>query len=288
MEIIIYGLINSIGLVLMSIGFALAYGVSRIPNFAHGALYVLAGYVTWLFLHRLGMPYGVAVVLSLAVTALAGAALYRFILIRVRGMPISEIIASFGVGMAILEFLRWAGLRGTTYMLPPFVNGSVTMAGVPVDMQRLIIAGAGIAVVACLWVFTHYTRIGLALRSIAQNERAAMTLGINSDMVATIAVSLGAMLAGLAAVLQLPLGNITVQTGYEVLIFAIAVSVCGGLGSWGGAVAASFLIGFAQIVTVTYIASHFHLVVAMLTIILILIVKPSGIFGRQKELEERV
>lgn len=288
MEIVIYGVINSIGLVLMSIGFALAYGVSRIPNFAHGALYVLTGYVTWLFLNRLGMPYGVAVVLSLAVTALAGAALYRFILIRVRGMPISEIIASFGVGMAILEFLRWAGLRGTTYMLPPFVNGSVTMAGVPVDMQRLIIAGAGIAVVACLWIFTHYTRIGLALRSIAQNERAAMTLGINSDMVATIAVSLGAMLAGLAAVLQLPLGNITVQTGYEVLIFAIAVSVCGGLGSWGGAVAASFLIGFAQIITVTYIASHFHLVVAMLTIIIILIIKPSGIFGRQKELEERV
>lgn len=288
MEIVIYGLINSIGLVLMSIGFALAYGVSRIPNFAHGALYVLAGYVTWLFLNRLGMPYGLAVVLSLAVTALAGAALYRFILIRVRGMPISEIIASFGVGMAILEFLRWAGLRGTTYMLPPFVNGSVTIAGVPVDMQRIIIAGAGIAVVACLWLFTHYTKIGLALRSIAQNERAAMTLGINSDMVAAIAVSLGAMMAGLAAVLQLPLGNITVQTGYEVLIFAIAVSVCGGLGSWGGAVAASFLIGFAQIVTVTYIASHFHLVVAMLTIILILIVKPSGIFGRQKEIEERV
>jgi len=89
-------------------------------------------------------------------------------------------------------------------------------------------------------------------------------------------------------VLLLPLGNITVQTGYEVLIFAIAVSVCGGLGSWGGAVVASFLIGLAQITTVTYIASHYHLVVAMLTIILILILKPSGLFGRQKELEERV
>lgn len=288
MEIIIYGLINSIGLILVSIGFALAYGVSRVPNFAHGALYILTGYLAWVFLNRLGLPYLLAILLSLAAAALTGAFLYRFILIRVRGMPISEIIASFGIGLAILEMLRWAGLRGTTFMLPPFINSTVVLGGVPVDAQRIIIAGAGMAVVAFLWFFTHYTKMGLALRSIAQNERAAMTLGMDSDMVATLAVSLGAALAGLAAVLLLPLGNITVQSGYEVLIFAIAVSVCGGLGSWGGAVAASFLIGFAQIITVTYVASHFHLVVAMLTIIVILIARPSGIFGRQKELEERV
>lgn len=288
MELFIYGFINSIGLILMSIGFALAYGVSRVPNFAHGALYILTGYLAWLFLNRMGLPYFLAILLSLAAAALIGAALYRFILIRVRGMPISEIIASFGIGMAILETLRWAGLRGTTFMLPPFVNGTVNIGGVPVDWQRIIIALAGVAVVALLWAFTHYTRMGLALRSIAQNERAAMTLGMDSDLVAAAAVSLGAALAGLAAVLLLPLGNITVQSGYEVLIFAIAVSVCGGLGSWSGAVAASFLIGFAQIITVSFIAAHFHLVVAMLTIIIILIAKPSGIFGRQKELEERV
>jgi len=288
MELLIYGLINSISLVLMSIGFALAYGVSRVPNFAHGALYILSGYLTWIFLNRLQLPYVLAILLSLMVAACIGAMLYRLILIRVRGMPISEIIASFGVGVAILELLRWFGLRGTTYMLPPFAKGMVYIFGVPVDLQRLIIVGAGIAVVALLWFFTHYTKIGLALRAIAQNERAAMVLGINADLVATISVALGSALAGLAAVLLLPLGNITVQTGYEVLIFAIAVSVCGGLGSWGGAVVASFLIGFAQITTVTYIASHYHLVVAMLTIILILILKPSGLFGRQKELEERV
>lgn len=288
MELVIYGLINSISLVLMSIGFALAYGVSRVPNFAHGALYILTGYMTWIFLNRMNVPYALAVFFSLTITALIGIAIYQIILIRIRGMPISEIIASFGVGVAILELLRWVGLRGATYMLPPFIEGTVVIVGVPVDIQRVIIVGAGVVVVAFLWFFTHYTKIGLALRAIAQNERAAMLLGINSDLAATIAVSLGSVLAGFAAVLLLPLGNITVETGYEVLISAIAVSVCGGLGSWGGAVVASFLIGFAQIITVTYIASHFHLVVAMLTIIIILIARPSGIFGRQKELEERV
>ena len=288
MELIIYGLVNSISLMLMSIGFALAYGVSRVPNFAHGALYILTGYMTWVFLNTFGLPYLLSIILALIFIAIVGYLLYQVILIRVRGMPISEIIASFGVGLAIPEFLRWTGLRGMAHMLPLFVKGRVSIFNVPVDYQRLIIIGAGIAVLILLWLFTTHTKTGLSLKAIAQNERAALTLGIDSDRAAAVAVSLGAVLAGLAGILLLPLGNIVVETGYEVLVFAIAVSVCGGLGSWKGAVLASLLIGFAQTLTVTYLASHFHFVVALLVIIIVLITKPSGLYGKQKELEERV
>jgi branched-chain amino acid transport system permease protein len=91
-----------------------------------------------------------------------------------------------------------------------------------------------------------------------------------------------------AAFVLLPLGNITVVAGYDVLIMAIAVCIVGGLGSWVGALVASFLIGFLQILTVVYIASHFSIVVALLAIVVTLIIKPSGLFGRQKEFEERV
>jgi branched-chain amino acid transport system permease protein len=86
----------------------------------------------------------------------------------------------------------------------------------------------------------------------------------------------------------LPLGNIVVETGYNVLILAIAVCIVGGLGSWMGAVLAAFLIGFAQIFTEVYLGTHFKSVVALLAIIVTLILRPSGLFGRQKELEERV
>jgi branched-chain amino acid transport system permease protein len=175
-----------------------------------------------------------------------------------------------------------------TYTLPVFIEGSIEIAGVPVDLQRVIVVGIGAVVVAFLWLFTHYNRIGLALRGMAQDERAAMMLGIDSDLMALIAMALGSMLAGLAAVALLPLGNIVVEAGYNVLILAIAVCIVGGLGSWVGAVLAAFLIGFAQIITVAYIASHFHIVVALLAIIITLILRPSGLFGRQKELEERV
>lgn len=288
MGIIIYGLINSFDLILMSIGFALAYGVSRVPNFAHGALFILGGYLTWLFFFQFSIPYFFSAVLAVIITALIGAAIYRFIIIRVRGMPISEIIASFGVGLAILEFLRWSGLRGTTYMLPSFFRGRIYLFDVPVDYQRLIIVLSGIAILIFIWMFTSFTKTGLALKAIAQNERAGLVLGIDSDNAAMIAVAIGAALAGIAGIIILPLGNIVVEKGYEVLIFAIAVSVCGGLGSLKGVVFASFIIGYAQMITVSYIAPHYHFVVAMVVIIVVLITKPSGLFGRQKELEERV
>jgi len=203
-------------------------------------------------------------------------------------MPVSEIIASFGVGIAILEYLRWSGLRGMAIMVPPFISGSTEILGVSVDYQRLLIVIGGLGLLAFLWFFTTYSKTGLALKAIAQNERAALALGIDSDMAATVAVSIGSLFAGIAGVFILPKGNIVVEMGYEVLIFAIAVSVCGVVGSWKGAVYASFLIGFAQILTVHYLAPHYHFVVALLLIIVVLIIKPSGLFGRQKELEERV
>ena len=288
MDILIYGTINSITLALMAIGFAMVYGISRIANFAHGALYVASGFITWGFLRGLGMNYALSILLAMIVTGVIGALIYQFVLIRIRGMATSEIIASYAIGLAILEGFRWWGFKGTTYTLPVFIEGSVTIGDTPVDFHRLIVVGMGAAVVAFLWLFTHHTRIGLALRGMAQDERAAMMLGIDSDLMAVVAMAFGSMLAGLAAILLLPLGNIVVEAGYNVLILAIAVCIVGGLGSWMGAVLAAFLIGFAQILTVVYLGTHFQMVVALLAIIFTLVLRPSGLFGKQKELEERV
>ena len=288
MEILIYGTINSVSLALYALGFAMVYGISRLPNFAHGALFVISGFITWTFMNSLGLNYLVSIVLAMVATGIIGALMYQFILIRVRGMAISEIIASYAMGLAILEGLRWGGFKGMTYTLPAFIEGSTELAGVPVDYQRLLVVGIGAVVVAFLWLFTHYTRIGLALRGMAQDERAAMMLGIDSDRMAVAAMGFGSMLAALTAVLLLPLGNIVVEAGYNILILAIAVCIVGGLGSWMGAVVAAFLIGFAQILTVVYLGAHYQMVVALSAIILTLILKPSGLFGRQKELEERV
>ncbi|UCH01234.1 MAG: branched-chain amino acid ABC transporter permease [Deltaproteobacteria bacterium] len=294
MHILIYGTVNSVIFALIAVGFTLVYGVSRLPNFAHGALYVLVGFLTWSFIHDLKMNYPVAIILSLIISAFLGAIIYRLVLIRLRGMATSEIIASFAVSLIILEGLRMQGIGGFKgfigpfYILPPFIEGKMRILGVLIDFQRLIIIGGGLAVVSLLWLFTHHTRIGLSLRGIAQDERAALMLGIDSDRAAVIALSIGSALAGLAAVIILPLGNVTAEAGYRVLIYALAVCIIGGLGSWAGTVLASFVLGFAMIVSTALFGAVWESVVLVGAIILILILRPSGLLGKQKELEERV
>jgi branched-chain amino acid transport system permease protein len=157
-----------------------------------------------------------------------------------------------------------------------------------VDYQRLFVLVFGVVVFAALNVFVKLTKTGLALKAIAQDERAAMMLGIDSDKIALISLAVGSGLSALAAVLILPLGSIVVETGYSVLIYSIAVSIIGGLGSWGGAILASFIIGFAQILTEVFLSTHYQMVISLLAIIVTLLVKPSGIFGKQKELDDRV
>jgi branched-chain amino acid transport system permease protein len=287
-SLLVYGLINSVTLAITALGFSLTYGISRVANFAHGALYVLAGFSAWFFLNRLKLNYYLAAALAILLTSLLGAAIYRLVLIRVRGMPLLEIIVTFALGSAALEALRYFGFFGSHYSLPPMISGSVNLLGVPVDLQRVALVVVGASLVLFLWLFTRHTRIGLAFRAMAQDEQAAMMLGIDSDFMATLSLALGSALVALAAVVVLPLSFIATESGSNILVSAIAVCILGGLESTTGVVVASLLIGYAQIVTVTYLGPHYQMIVALLAILLTLIVKPSGLFGQQKELEERV
>jgi branched-chain amino acid transport system permease protein len=285
---VVYALINSIILALMAIGFNLTFGISGVANFAYGALYIFSAYASWMLLNLAKLPYVISAVISILVTALIGALMYRFVLQRVRGQALSEVIATFGIGLAILELFRYLGFVGFEYNLPVFIDNSFFILGAFVDMQRILIVVIGILLITGLWMFTHHTSLGLAFRGIAQDERTALTLGIDTDRIATIAVSFGAGLAGVAATIIIPLGSISPGEGYEVLIKALAVCIIGGLGSTGGVIVASFIIGFAERFTDAYIGSHWTMLVSLAAILIVLIVKPSGLFGKQKELEERI
>lgn len=294
MEIFIYGLVNSAVYALIAIGFALVYGVSRVANFAHGALYVACGYTAWSLFNTLGLPYWLSVIFSLVAVTIIGVIIYRFLLLRVRGMPVSEIIVSFAIALAILEGLRlqrigsFGGFIGPGYMLPVFVDRTVSIFGVIIDLHRILIIGVAVVLVASIWLFTSFTKTGLALQAIAQNERAAMMLGIDADWTATIALALGSALAGLAAITILPLAQLTAEAGYEVLTIAIAVCIVGGLGSWKGTVIASLILGYVVTFVAAWGAITYQKVVLFAIIILMLMIKPSGLLGKQKELEERV
>lgn len=285
---LVYGFVNSIILVLVALGFNLTFGISGVANFAYGALYIMGGLFAWILFNTIGLPYWLSVICAVLLTAIAGALMYRFILLRIRGMVLSEVIATFGIGLAVLELFKYLGFIGFEYSIPVFIDASIDIGTVVLDLQRLFIVMLGIAMAGFLWFFTHHTRTGLRFRGIAQDERTALSLGINSDRAAMLSVAFGSAYAAMAAIFILPLGTINVEQGYSVLINALAVCIVGGLGSTGGLVLASFLIGYAQTFTVTWLESHWVMLVPLVSIFAILVIKPSGIFGKHKELEERI
>ena len=285
---IIYAIINSAILALTAIGFNLTFGISGVANFAYGAFYVMAAYGVWMLIHMAHLPYPLAVLISISLTTLAGALMYRFVIIRIKGQTLSEVIATFGIGLAVLELFRYFGFVGFEYTLPVFVDESFMIGDAYVDAQRLLIVAFAVALIIVLWLFTHYTHLGLAFRGIAQDERTSLTFGMDPDRIARMAVALGAGLAAIAATVIVPLGSISPEEGYDVLIKALAVCIIGGLGSSGGVIIASVVIGFAERFTDSYIGSHWTMIVSLAALLLVLVIKPSGIFGKQKELEERI
>jgi branched-chain amino acid transport system permease protein len=287
-SIIVYGLVNSVILALIAMGFSLTFGISGVPNFAYGGFYLLSGFLTWMLLNYLKFPFILAIVVAIGVIGILGFITYWVILLRVRGIVLSEVIATFALGVGILELFRWLGFVTYEFTLPSFKKGMVMIAGAPVDYQRLFIIGIGLSLVIFLYFFTHYTRIGLSFRGIAQNERTAISLGIKSDWTAALSLAFGSAMASVAAIAILPLGIISINTGYEVLLIAVAVGIVGGLESVPGILVASLILGFSQIITGIYLAPEWMMVVYLAAIVLILSIKPSGLFGKFKELEERV
>jgi len=288
LSLLIYGTIQSVILAFYALGFSLAYGISGVANFAHGGLFILSGFIAWCFMNYLHLPWFLSVPISIVLTGLIGFALYWGLLLRIRGIPLAEVVVTFAAGIAILEFLAWQGLYGFYYNLPVFVKGGIEIGNVAVDYQRLIVLGTGAGLAGFLWFFVHHTKIGLAFRGIAQNERTALSLGIESDWTGALSLALGSALAAVSAIMILPMGVMEATVGYEVLIYAVAVAIVGGLESILGMIVASFIIGFGQIAVARYVGSSWMVIVPLAAIAFILAIRPSGLLGKFKELEERV
>jgi branched-chain amino acid transport system permease protein len=286
--VLVYGFINSVILALIALGFSITFGISRVANFSHGGFYVLGGVLTWYFLMKLGLPYFAAAGLAIIIVGMIGLLMYRVLLVRLRGLELSEVITTFSVGIVILELLRSLGIMGFEYRTPVFIDESVEIFGVGLGIQRIIIVGAGAVLLVALHLFVHRTRIGLAFRGVAQEEHTSLSVGINPDRISMLSLALGSTICALAAVLILPLGVISVDEGYDILIKALAVCIIGGLESTLGVLVASFIIGYIEAFTSMYISSSLVSVVPLASMLAILLIRPSGLFGKSKEIEERV
>ncbi len=287
LPILIYGTTLGFTLALIAIGLSLVFGVGRIINFAHGAFFAISSYSLYLFFISLKLSLIISIILALVVTALISVLMYVSSLTRVRGMELNEMIVTLAFTIITIELLRMY-FGPSPLGVPSFMKGGINIGGYIVDMQRIFIVIISIITLGVLGFIVKKTRIGIAMRAVAQDEDAAMLIGINREHMCILALVISAVLAGIAGISITPVMTASLEGAWYALLNGIAIVILGGLGSLLGSLIAAFIIGYAEIIIATYVSSHLKNIVALAFIIIILILRPSGILGKHHELEERV
>ena len=266
---------------LMSIGLTLIFGVLRVVNFAQGEFIVLAMFGSFWMHHLWGIdPYLSALVLAPAIFVL-GLLTERVVIQRILRAPHAmQIFATFGLSV-VLQNLALT-LFGPDYrsVSTPYTSLSYTVGGVSISATALFAFIAALAMAALLIGFLNYTRDGRALRAMVQNRYAASLMGVNTSRLNRIAFGVGVACAAVAGCLLTPMYYTFPTVGVDLIIIAFVVVVLGGMGSVAGALVGGFIIGITQTLTGFFVSVELKDVIALLLFILILLVRPQGLFGR--------
>lgn len=272
------GLVYGALLIVMSSGLALIYGLRRVVNFAHGALYMLGAYIGFSVAQH--SNFWVALVAAPAIMAGVGVLFDRYGLRLLQDRePLSVMLVTFGL-LLILEDLVvfiW-GKANHSMFTPDLLNFTVNLWGNDVPAYRIgvIVIGATVAIGLTLWL--RVSRIGLFVRAASTDPVTTSMQGVNTDAVSAGVVGLGSALAGLAGVVAGPFLSLTPHMSSDVLIDSFVVVVIGGLGSLAGAFVAALLLGLMQALGAVYLP-EVSVLLPFLFMIAILIWKPSGLAG---------
>jgi branched-chain amino acid transport system permease protein len=283
-EQLINGLVSGCIYAVVASGLTLVWGTMKMLNFAHGEFYMIGAYVLYLAMTVFGLPSAAALILSVAVIFLLGAAVERGVinpLLDKPGWELSPLVATVGLSIALQNIaLRIWGERFKN--VPYFIEGTFNLGGFRLAYQRLIIIGVTASVMIGFWLFIKKSKFGMSLRSTAQDRDAATLSGINIKRVYTITFGLSCALAALAASLLAPIFSINPWMGHAALTKGFITVVLGGLGSFEGAILAGMILGSVENLSVILFSSEWKDVVAFGIFILVLTLRPSGLFGTKE------
>jgi len=272
------GLVYGALLIVMSSGLALIYGLRRVVNFAHGALYMLGAYIG--FSVASYSNFWVALLVAPAAMAVVGVLLDRYGLRLLQDRePLAVMLVTFGT-LLILEDLVvfvW-GKANHSLFTPELLSFSVSMMGHSVPAYRLAVIGVGAAVALGLTLWLRFSRVGLLVRAASTDPVTTAMQGVNTDRLSAGVVGLGCALAGLAGVVAAPFLSLTPHMGSDVLIDSFVVVVIGGLGSLAGAFVAALLLGMMHALGAVYVP-QLSALLPFIFMIAVLIWKPSGLAG---------
>ncbi|MCD1285213.1 branched-chain amino acid ABC transporter permease [Brevibacterium sp. GP-SGM9] len=265
---------------LAAIGLTLVFGVLRIPNLAHGALYMLGAYVTYFFLATLGVPYLAAIGIAALVLFVVGVGLERLVFHPLRNSPHTHhMIAAVGA-MFFFQSLAQVIWGADFRRMDTPITGSLHILGAEISAQRIVIIITAVVVLALLTWFIKRSIHGQTIEAIEQDRTGAALVGINPSMVSMLTLGLSALLATIAAGLVSPINLLSPTMGDALNLKVFAIIILGGLGSLPGAIIGGFALAIAETMTSTYISSAVGEAVAFIVLVAVLAIRPTGLFTK--------
>ena len=288
LQILINGVLTSGIYALLAIGFSLIFGVARIVNLAHTALYMLAAYYIFLFGHLLGLNILLSVALAIFLTTFIGMVIYKFCIDPILEHETSIVIVTVSVAIAIQEILL-CFFTGDFLSPLPFVSGYVEFLGVRISAQHVLTLVVIFFLLLGMLFLLFRSKLGVSIRVTAQDREIANLMGINVGRICLITMGMSVLLAAIGGVMIAPISILEPHLWGEPLVIVIAVVVLGGLGSIKGSVIGAFILGFTETLVVFILPGGSFLkgAIALLIVVFILWFRPEGLFGVVFE-EERL
>jgi len=275
------GLSLAMYLWLISAGLTIIFGVLGVLNFAHGSLFMVGAYLAYSFYGQMGLPFGVAILLSLLGTGLLGFVMERGFLSRIyKGDVAYQLLLTFGFILILDDAVKiiWGGV----FKIPPipvFLDGAWLVFGRSFPVYNAFLIAVGLAVAAVLWAMFEKTWWGRIVRATASDREMANAIGVNVPRVFSGVFVLGAMLAALGGAIGIPVRVVAPGIGTAMIIQAFIIAVIGGLGHLKGAFVTSLIVGVLSAYG-TLFFPVFELFFIFVIMAVVLLVRPQGLFAR--------
>jgi branched-chain amino acid transport system permease protein len=265
---------------LVALGLTLVYGILHVPNFAHGAFYMVGAYAAFILMGKLGLNYWLAMLGAAGVVAVLAVIAERLVFHPLRNAPgLHHMIAAIGI-LLFLESGAQA-LFGADFqrMQTPY-TGIMEFSGLIMPVQRMLIVVAAFGLMVALHLFLKKTITGSTIIAMAQNRDGAALVGIDPNRVAMLTFAISGILAAVAATLYAPINLVYPAMGNLVITKAFVIIVLGGMGSVPGAIVGGLIIGFAEAFGAFYISTDYKDIIAFVLLVVILSVRPEGLFTK--------
>lgn len=279
------GLASGAFYALLALGLSVIFGMLRVINFAHGALYMLGAFATYYGAQYLHLPFFAALIVAPVAVGILGMLIEVLILRRLTGSdPVYGLLLTFALTLVIVNLVRMlAGPLGSPYAIPDALSNVVNLGFTIYPEYKLFVIVVSLAICVVVWWFVERSMLGARIRAATENPTLVRALGVDTSRLVTLAFGFGVALAAIAGVLAAPTTNVQPSMGDDIIIYTFAIVVIGGLGSITGSIVAGFTLGVLQAIgAISYPPIATTLIFIVMVIVIAL--RPAGLFGRPESL----